>query len=145
MAREVRNYPDDRVLLRAAIFDEEFSDYWLGLFDPDDRELAPYFRRLMMRLYINDKQGRELHMMDACRFIPVKHAMSAKKYIQLARKKGWIEFVDDPDDRRKTIVRPSTSLLKLVEEHVIHSAERIKSTAMALTADERAGASLGNY
>jgi hypothetical protein len=131
MARGTRKIESDDVLIRTAEFIEETygSDSWSHLFPEGDRELAPYFLRLMVKLYKNHKQGKVLHKMDACRFIPVKHAISAKKYIDLANEKGWVEFVDDDSDKRKTVVQPSEILLKIVESYVTDSAQKIRTTA----------------
>lgn len=127
-----RNFPNRRSLLRVATFDEEFVDYWENLFDEEDRELAPYFRRVMIRLYIYHAQNKLMYKMDACRFIPVKHASSAKKYIDLAEKKGWIKFIPEIKDKRKTIVQPSDELLQLVERHLLHAVDTIGATSSDL-------------
>jgi hypothetical protein len=127
MARAKRN--DDRDLLRAAQFDQEYLDYWINLFDEEDKALAPHFRRLMIKLWEYEKKNLVMHKTAACRLIPVQHSVSAKKYINLVEQKGWITFVDDQKDKRKTIVRPSIKLLDLVEQHLLASAGKIKSTA----------------
>jgi hypothetical protein len=118
-----------RDLLRAAQFDHEYLDYWTNLFDDEDKALAPHFRRLMIKLWEYDKKHLVMHKSAACRLIPVQHSDSAKKYVNLVEQKGWITFVDDPKDKRKTIVKPSSKLLNLVEQHLLASAGKITSTA----------------
>ncbi|HTV26728.1 MAG TPA: hypothetical protein VMF32_03015 [Xanthobacteraceae bacterium] len=130
MARARRTVDSD--LLRAAQFDQEYVDYWTNLFDEEDKALAPHFRRLMIKLWEYEKKHLVMHKTAACRLIPFQHSVSAKKYVDIVEQKGWITFVGDPDDKRKTIVRPSEKLLLLVEQHLLASAGKIKSAAAEL-------------
>src|SRR6266700_8059435 len=100
-----RRRNDHHNLLRAAQFDLEYADYWTNLFDEADKKLAPYFRRLMIKLWEYNNRNRVMYKTAACRFIPVEHSVSSKKYIELAERKGWITFVDDSDDKRRRIVK----------------------------------------
>ena len=120
---------DDRDLLRAARFDQEYIDHWTNLFDDEDKGLAPYFRRLMVKLWEYEKRNIVVHKTAACRLIPVQHSVSAKKYIDLANERGWITFIEDRGDKRKTVVRPSAKLLEMVERHLLAAHEKIESTA----------------
>lgn len=133
MARATQD--DDRDLLRAAQFDQEYLDYWTNLFNDEDKALAPHFRRLMIKLWEYDKKRLVMHKSAACRLIPVQHADSAKKYVNLIEQKGWIDFIDDPNDKRKTIVKPSPKLLELVKKHLLVSAGKIKTTAAELATE----------
>jgi hypothetical protein len=111
--------PSDRsARVRAAVFDEALLKYWESLFDEEDRKLAPYFRMLMLKLYIYHEQNKKMYKMGACRFIPVDHAASAKKYVDLAEQKGWIRFEPETRDKRKIIVEPCQSLLDMIDNYV---------------------------
>jgi hypothetical protein len=115
---------DSNALLRAAIFHESHLQHWLNLFDEEDQDLARDFRLLMIKLYRYQRQDRPMYKMDACRFIPVKHSASAKKYIDRAEERGLISFEPDPKDKRKVLVRPSPALIELVEEHLLRLVEQ---------------------
>lgn len=114
---------DRNALLRAAIFDEAYLQHWQSLFDEEDQDLARDFRLLMIKLYRYHRQNRPMYKMDACRFIPMKHSASAKKYIDRAQERGLVSFAPDPKDRRKVVVRPSAALIELVEQHLLRLVE----------------------
>ena len=114
---------DRNALLRAAIFDEAYLQHWQSLFDEEDQDLARDFRLLMIKLYRYHRQNRPMYKMDACRFVPMKHSASAKKYIDRAEERGLIAFEPDTKDKRKVLVRPSPALIELVEQHLLRLVE----------------------
>ena len=99
-----RNIPHMNVLERLLRFDEEYVGQWEGLFDESERGLARYFRKMALRLYISTEKQKPIYKMDACRLLPVEYAASAKKYLDMAAKNGWISFVQDQSDKRGDVI-----------------------------------------
>src|SRR4051794_7752746 len=78
-----RNLPALGTLERLVRFDEEFVDQWTNLFSEEHQELAWYFRKMALRLYLAHQRNKTMHKMDACRLVPLRYAASAKKYVDM--------------------------------------------------------------
>src|SRR5712692_3577156 len=114
-----QNNPEDSgeaAVLMAAQLEELRLRQWEQFFEPDERELAPYLRRLIAELYIAEAKNRPTFKTTALRLIPVKHTVSAQKYLTQAAQKGWLIFIPDKIDKRRIIVKQSPHLLRLFRE-----------------------------
>jgi hypothetical protein len=127
-----RNVPSLSTLERLIQFDEEFTGQWNNFFNAEQRELAGYLRKIALRLYLSHRYNKPLHKMDACRLIPLHHAGSARKYIDMAVSNNLVKFIQDPNDARKTIVTPTQDLIDIVEAHLLKSHEKLETLAKEL-------------
>lgn len=55
---------------------------------------------------------------QCCRFIPLKHSNSCKKYMDEAEAKKYIEVVRDTVDKRQRLIKPGPALLAYVETEI---------------------------
>lgn len=86
-----------------------------------DANLLRYLYVLFLKMYEMEMEGRYMTKSQACRFIPLKHAASCAKYLEEAKSAGYVYFETDEIDRRKSLVKPSKSLLAFVEAEVDRS------------------------
>lgn len=114
---------------------EEFSRF-LERLEEDSRDAAlmRYVYVLFLKIYELELDGRHLTKSQACRFIPLKHAVSCAKYLDEAQKAGYIRFKRDEIDRRKILVKPSQALLDFVEEEIDRSIAATVRTVRSLQA-----------
>ena len=98
---------------------DQFEDF-LQRFaeDNDDITFFYYVDALMRKIYVSAKEGRYLTKTQACRMIPAKNATTCIKYVEEARERGFISFVQDEKDKRRFFIHPSDELMSHVERVV---------------------------
>ena len=97
----------------------DFDRFWEMVVDTtDDSDFLKYVYALLFRVYELHLDGKYMTKMQACRYIPLRHAATCKKYLDIAERKGFFTFEPSPTDRRKTIVKPAPQLVQFVEETV---------------------------
>jgi hypothetical protein len=88
-----------------------------------DRSFSPEARRhlpaLLLRLYVADADGTAVTMRQACEIMGVDFRNTGPRYIRLAQERGLLTIVERPaEDRRKTLLRATDKLRKLVAHKV---------------------------
>jgi hypothetical protein len=121
--------PSDRsTRVRAAMLPEALLQCWEELFEEEDRKLALTLRRLLLKLYIYHQEGKKMYKMDAGKFMPLDHAASTRKYLDLAKTKRWLKFTKERSDQRKKVIELSQSLLTMID----HYADQLGAKAAEL-------------
>lgn len=88
-----------------------------------DRSFSPEARRhlpaLLLRLYVADVHGASVTMRQACEIMGVDFRNTGPRYVRLAQERGLLTIVERPaEDRRKTLLRATDKLRKLVSYKV---------------------------
>lgn len=118
----------------------DFDNFWELVIETGDSDFLKYVYALMFRVYELQLDGKYMTKMQACRYIPLKHAATCKKYLDIAEQRGFFEFVDSTTDGRKKIVRPGKELLRFVEGTIQNSlnemSEILSDNAVPLLASQ---------
>jgi len=103
----------------------DFDRFWELVMESGDSDFMKYVYALLFRVYEMHMEGKYMSKMQACRYIPLKHAATCKKYLDIAERNGFFKYEPSPTDGRKKIVKPGPQLLKFVEETVKSSIEEM--------------------
>jgi hypothetical protein len=109
----------------------DFEQFWDTAIESGGSDFIKYVYALLFRVYELHLEDKYMTKMQACRYIPLQHAATCKKYMDIARDKGFFEYVDSESDHRKTIVKPGPQLIDFVEERISSSAAEIDEIRQA--------------
>src|SRR5690348_17265783 len=102
----------------------DFDRFW-ELVVETDSDFLKYVYALIFRVYEMHTEGKYMTKMQACRYIPLKHAATCKKYLDIAEERGFFQFEPSTTDARKIVVKPGPQLLQFVEESIRSSLEEM--------------------
>ena len=98
--------------------------------DVADERLHAHIDKMLLKIYVQWREGSYISKMQACRMIPADHIDTCKRYVARAQELNLVDFVPDPKDGRRTNVVPTDTLIQYVEERArksLSSAHRILS------------------
>lgn len=104
----------------------DFEQFWDTTIENGGSEFIRYVYALLFRVYELHSEGRYMTKMQACKYIPLQHAATCRKYMDLARDKGFFKYEGSDTDQRKVVIKPGPQLLDFVEERISASAAEIK-------------------
>ena len=104
----------------------DFEQFWDAAVENGGSEFIKYVYALLFRVYELHLEGSYMTKMQACRYIPLQHAATCKKYMDMAAEKGFFDYSTLESDQRKIIVRPGPELLNFVEERISSSAVELE-------------------
>jgi len=93
----------------------DFDRFWELVIESGDSDFLKYVYALIFRVYELHLDRKYMTKMQACRYVPLKHAATCKKYMDIAERKGFFSFQPSSSDARKIIVKPGPQLLEFVE------------------------------
>ncbi len=97
----------------------EFSDFLEQIEnETDDHQIKRYLYALFFRIYYMSLDGAYMTKSQCCRFIPLRHTNSCKKYMDEAETKRYIKVEQDTVDKRRHIIKPGPALLAYVEAEI---------------------------
>jgi hypothetical protein len=86
--------------------------------DVSESTIKRHLYLLFFKMYEMQIESKFMSKAQACRFIPLRHAASCQKYLEEARKLGYLEVQTDERDKRRQVIRPGQPLLDFVEEEI---------------------------
>src|SRR5947199_2104391 len=96
----------------------DFDRFWEVVIDSGDSDFLKYVYALLFRVYEMHLDNKYMTKMQACRYIPLAHAATCKKYLDIAQRRGFFYFERQASDARKWIVKPGPELLRFVEDTI---------------------------
>lgn len=111
-------YNDDQIARAVKRNFVSFADFISDLRETSkaDPRLMMHIDRLLRNIYLHHLEGNFINKTQACRMIPAEHVDTCKKYVDEAKRLGFIEFKDDPRDGRKKNVVPTAEFLQFVRD-----------------------------
>jgi hypothetical protein len=103
----------------------DFDRFWDLVVESGDSDFLKYVYALIFRVYEMHLDEKYMTKTQACRYIPLKHAATCKKYLDVAERKGFFCFEPSATDARKSIVKPGAELLNFVEATIHSSLEEM--------------------
>lgn len=109
----------------------DFEQFWDTAIESGGSDFIKYVYALLFRVYELHLENKYMTKMQACRYIPLHHAATCKKYMDIARDKGYFEYVNSESDQRKQMVQPGPQLIEFVEERISNSAAEMDEIIQA--------------
>jgi len=85
-----------------------------------------YIENLLIIIYEHYLNNRFITKSQACRFIPIGHTNTCKKYLEEAQARGYIKFVADKNDSRRINVVPTEDLIAYVRTKMENSIDEAR-------------------
>lgn len=104
----------------------DFDRFWDLAIERGDADFLRYVYSLIFRVYEMHLQGKYMSKMQACRYIPLHHASTCKKYLELARERNYFLEVPSEFDKRKKIIKPGPALIDFVETSISESIDEME-------------------
>jgi hypothetical protein len=98
----------------------------------NDEKFILHVDRLLMNIYLAHKNGRYISKTQACRMIPAEHVNTCKKYVNEAVRLRFVEFRDDPLDKRRKNVVPTAEFLEYVGQAARHQLDEVSKIISGL-------------
>lgn len=144
MAQEGR-YSEGHIRAAVAHQRSTFSDFMDRILSENSNDVRFFFHveNLLIIIYEHHLANKFISKSSACKFIPIGHSNTCKRYLQEAEDRGFIKFVRDKTDPRRENVVPTKELIAYVEskmEAAIDEARELVadvSGAMPLPNDNR--------
>lgn len=102
----------------------------------DETSDAAFFRNIhgvLLLVYKEYLKGRALSKGRACEAIPLRNKTIALKYLEEARKRGFIKFEKDKIDARRMLICPQQTLVSYVELQLDKARSEIEELTNLLT------------
>lgn len=114
-----------------------------------DGIISSHLYLLFHKIYEGHLESKYMNKAQASSLIPLKHAASCSKYLDIARSAGYIIFERKKDDTRNYLVKPTARLIKVMEENVDSFTSAvygsIKSLAEEIEAQKKRARDIENY
>jgi hypothetical protein len=98
---------------------EEFEHFTREIAeDMSDANIKKYLRYLFYKIYHLRLSNKFMYKSQACRYVPLAHSVSCQKYMEEAKRRGYVDFATDDTDKRKQIIKPGDALIDYVKAEI---------------------------
>jgi hypothetical protein len=108
--------------IRAAIAKRRssFNDFMQRILSEQSNDIRFFFyiENLLVVIYEHHLNGKFITKSQACRFIPIGHSNTCKRYLEEAEARGYVKFVPDDRDSRRINVVPTEELIAYVTSKI---------------------------
>ncbi|MPZ57361.1 MAG: hypothetical protein GEU91_12840 [Rhizobiales bacterium] len=110
---------------------QEFSRFWDVVVEDGGAEFFKFLYPLFFRVYELSFEQRFLTKTEAMDYVLLRHAGTFKKYVEAAAARGFFDFVENPADRRETLIKSGPELARFVEHEIDKSYRALMDLASA--------------
>jgi hypothetical protein len=110
---------------------QEFSRFWTVVVEDGGAEFFKFLYPLFFRVYELSSEQRFLSKSEAMDYVLLRHGGTFKKYLEAAAARGFFELVENPADRRETLIKPGPELARFVEYEIDKSYRALMDLAAA--------------
>jgi hypothetical protein len=118
MARENHRYSEDHIRAAVAHKRLNFSEFVARIEKENDARFSYYIENLLLIIYEHYLDDKFISKSQACKFIPMAHSNTCMRYLTEAEDRGFVKFVQDERDSRRTNVVPTDQLLDHVRSKI---------------------------
>lgn len=88
---------------------------------------------LFHKIFERHLTSRYFNKAEACAEMPLRHKSTCAKYLDEARRAGYIQFERDPNDNRNYLIKPTSTLIRLMEQMVDDFTTSVSETIEGLS------------